>query len=159
MTAKGGIPVKKLFCVMFLMIVSFVFVVPVFAESEPSTIEKIHDMLPTLTDEDLDRLETFVEFEIKKRNLSELKSVTQDHVTVQPGQYRIGADIPAGVYTITPNGYTSMLTIYDADGMLVTMYSVGNGTSVGRLELADGQRVDIVGDSVTFKPYAGGLGF
>ena len=144
---------------MFLMIVSFVFVVPVFAESEPSTIEKIHDMLPTLTDEDLDRLETFVEFEIKKRNLSELKSVTQDHVTVQPGQYRIGADIPAGVYTITPNGYTSMLTIYDADGMLVTMYSVGNGTSVGRLELADGQRVDIVGDSVTFKPYAGGLGF
>ena len=80
-------------------------------------------------------------------------------VSVPVGKYTIGSDIPANTYTIKHNGNVlSMVTIYDANGKLVTMYTTSASAPIGKCELTDGQTIEIAGEPVIFTKYEG-LGF
>ena len=77
---------------------------------------------------------------------------------VPPGTYTIGTDIPANTYTIEPTGMIAMITIKNSNGSLVTMHALNANTNIGKIELKDGQIIELVGEPVVFKPYEG-LGF
>lgn len=78
-------------------------------------------------------------------------------VDVPIGQYTIGEDIPAGVYTLcmADNALMGMIKINDYDESYVL--SSENDT-VGKIELEDGDTVEITIGAMTFKKYMG-LGF
>lgn len=132
--------------------------------------QKIHEIYANVSDDELKFLFEAIQFELAYRGYkfdfdethqaatAQKQEASQKEVTVPPGSYTIGSDIPAGIYTIVPTGIISMLTVKDASGGLVTMHSLSGDTQVGKLELKAGQMIDIVGESVIFKPYAG-LGF
>ena len=81
-------------------------------------------------------------------------------VTVNPGTYTIGEDIPAGSYkvdVVNPN-VSGYLMITDASGEYVASHFLGEmlGTNtIGKLVLEDGQTVEISGTNVLFYSYAG----
>lgn len=83
------------------------------------------------------------------------------NVAVPAGDYVVGEDIPAGTYTLESEGY-GMISVYaDASKDIMGMkacHSVGGGETVGKIELVDGQLVEIQMASIIFKTYAG-LGF
>lgn len=153
---------KKLLCILFLLLVASV---PACAESAPTTNEAIvHEMFANHSDEDLRNLFIAVQYELISRGYAiqgkgdYFKAIEKKEVTVPPGTYRIGDDIPAGIYTIVPTGALSMVTVKDSSGGLVTMHSIGGEIYVGKQELKDRQLIDIVGQPVIFKTYQG-LGF
>lgn len=158
---------KKNLCAVFLMLV-FLLSLPCIssAMSEEEGYQYIHDLFASHTDEDLKNLLAAIHYELTYRgytvNLEELNLVSsktnQKEVTVPPGTYAVGIDIPEGEYTVCTNGIISMLTVKDIRGNYVTMHSMNANTQVGKLILEDGQYVEIVGESVIFKPYQG-LGF
>lgn len=82
-------------------------------------------------------------------------------VAVPAGDYVVGEDIPAGTYSLDSEGY-GMISVYsDASKDIMGMsacHSVGGGETVGKIELKDGQVVEIQMASIIFKTYAG-LGF
>lgn len=82
-------------------------------------------------------------------------------VPVPAGDYVIGEDIPAGTYSLDSDGY-AMISVYaDASKDLMGMdacHSVGGGETVGKIELKDGQVIEIQMGSIIFKTYTG-LGF
>lgn len=84
------------------------------------------------------------------------------NVPVPAGDYVIGEDIPAGVYTLECDGGYAMITVYsNASKDLMSMgacHSVGGGETVGKIELKEGQIIEIEMGTITFKTYTG-LGF
>lgn len=165
MAAKGGIPVKKNLCAVFLVIVFLVSVPFVSsAMTQDEGYQYIHNMFAETSDEDLKALLTAVQVELMYRgytfdiNEAHPAVASQKEVTVPPGTYAVGIDIPEGEYTVCTNGYISMLTIKDISGNFITAYSLSSSTPIGKLVIEDGQYVEIVGESVIFKPYQG-LGF
>lgn len=82
-------------------------------------------------------------------------------VSVPAGDYVIGEDIPAGVYSLDCKSM-AMFEVYSnasKDFMsMVACHTVGGGETVGKIELIDGQTVSITVGSVIFKTYTG-LGF
>lgn len=83
------------------------------------------------------------------------------NVSVPAGEYVIGEDIPAGTYTLDSDGM-AMISVYsDASKNIMGMvaaHTVGNGETVGKIELKEGNVVEIQFTSIIFKTYAG-LGF
>lgn len=164
---------KKLFCSVLVLLV-FLSSVPCVssAMTEDEYKQQIRAMFADATDEDLKSLFEAVQYELMCRGYkfdfdeshqaasAEKEATEQKEVTVPAGSYTIGSDIPAGTYTIVaaPSAVMSMITVYGPSGGMDTVQTVSGDTHIGKIELKDGQRIEIVGSSVIFKPYAG-LGF
>lgn len=162
---------NKLFYAVFLFLALSAVTFPALADSEREQKEAvIHQMFAQYSDQELSDLLFFVQYELVSRGFviqdvgDHSKAVKKEDVTVQkevtvpPGTYSVGSDIPAGTYTVTTKGIITMLTVKNSAGGLVTMHSLNGNTQVGKLVLEDGQTVELVGESVIFKPYQG-LGF
>jgi len=109
--------------------------------------------LSAMTTEELVSLRDAANAELAVRNFQ------TKEVVVPTGEYTIGVDIPAGVYTlINSENRTSLISTYETDGSLDLTFNVSQEKSVGKLELIDGQKIEIIFDSIVFKPYEG-LGF
>ena len=145
---------KRIHCFLLLFL-AFLIPCQVFAENADDTYSVIHEAFANHTIDDLLTLQKMVEIELEYRGYYS----EQKEVTVQPGTYTIGSDIPPNVYSLSLAGnIISMITIKDANGSLVAMHALNPGTNVGKIELADGQKIEIVGEPVLFKHYEG-LGF
>lgn len=151
---------KRSFCLLLALLILLMSVPCVsMAMTEEEGYQYIHDMFANSTDEELKNLLAALQYELAYReNQSAVPS--QKEVTVPAGSYTIGSDIPAGTYTIAaaPSAIVSMITVYSSSGGLDTVHTVTGDAHVGKIEFKDGQRIEIVGSSVIFKPYAG-LGF
>lgn len=158
---------KKHLCAVFLLLV-FLVSVPCIssAMTEEEGYQYIHDMFASYTDEALKTLLIAVDLELKSRGYSiDLDEIspfasesTQKEVTVPPGTYAVGSDIPAGSYTVVGTGIVTILTVKNSSGVYGAMHSVSSSSQIGKLVIEDGQTIDIVGESLIFKPYQG-LGF
>lgn len=107
-----------------------------------------------MTDDELLGLKGWIQTEQFARGLFK-------ETRVPAGQYTVGVDIPAGVYSITwATDYTmSFVEIYSdasaaSDGLSAASYLVTNQSTIGKITLSDGQIVDLSGD-VMFTPYTG----
>ena len=162
----GGIQYEKaaasswLFCRVFFVFLAFA-LASSFAGDEPKAEAEnplIREIFANHSDEDLLNLLACVNYEIECRGLSASNASSQKEVTVPPGEYTVGQDIPKGTYTVEASGIIAVMTVHDADGSIDAMHSVQPGSPIGKLVLKEGQTVEITGVSVVFKPYAG-LGF
>lgn len=109
--------------------------------------------LSAMTTEELVNLRNAVNAELADRDFQ------TKEVKVPTGRYTVGVDIPAGVYTLTRSEeYFSAIRTYTANGQYDLSFQVSNGEPVGKLELVEGQTIEILYESVVFKPYEG-LGF
>jgi len=98
-------------------------------------------------------LKTWINEEIAERTKEEKK------VCVPVGEYIISADIPAGVYTVTnESSLVSQVSVYAETGQLVTIYSMKEKESIGKITLQEGQFIRITYGPVYFSTYKG-LGF
>lgn len=78
----------------------------------------------------------------------------EKEVTVPPGQYTIGEDIPEGTYTISKTGtMPAMIVTYTSNGELSLSYNVSSSSPVGKIKLEQNQTIEISFDSVVFSPY------
>lgn len=166
---KGGIPVKKLLC---MLCVCLFLSLPCLASAmtQEEYEQQVHDLFAGTSDADLQNLFQAVQFELVSRGYKfdfdeshQAASVAkeepeQKEMTVPPGTYDIGIDIPEGAYTLTTTAVAISLTVTDIWDNYVTGHFLTPSNSVGKLKLEDGQSIEIVGGSVIFKPYAG-LGF
>lgn len=75
---------------------------------------------------------------------------------VPVGKYTIGIDIPAGVYTVSRGSglFDSIVVI----GNYETFYPVSQNSPIGKLELAEGQTIEVQMGGVKFSEYKG-IGF
>ncbi len=109
--------------------------------------------LSDMTTEELVSLRSAVNAELAARDFKEKE------VSVPPGRYTVGTDIPAGVYTLTnPTTDFSSVRTYEPNGSFDMGFQVKAEEPVGKLALVEGQTVEILYESVVFKPYKG-LGF
>ena len=144
---------KRLFVALLLLVLC----APVFASAQANdeTLQAIHDMFKDASDEELIALRNVLDVEIAYRGIQSEKT-SANEVRVPVGNYIIGIDIPAGVYTVTHDGNAlSMITIYGANGGMVTMYTVYDGAPIGRCVLEEQQSIEIVGEPVVFSIYEG----
>lgn len=162
---------KKLLCVVLMFSILFAsFPCSSSAMTEDEYKQQIRAMFADASDDDLKALFEAVQYELMCRGFnfsfdeslneaSVQKEMTeQKEVTVPAGKYTIGSDVPAGTYTLNTTGYISMVTIWNASGGLVTMHTLSEQAPVGKIELKDGQVIEINGSAVVFKTYSG-LGF
>lgn len=79
------------------------------------------------------------------------------NVPVPVGKYTVGEDIPAGTYTVTYEGaIISLVTVYSGkNDSYGTGYNLSANDSIGKLELSDGQIVEVLYGSVYFSQYSG----
>lgn len=109
--------------------------------------------IQNLSTEELVNLRNVINSELSARNFA------NKEVTVPPGRYSIGVDIPAGVYTINHSGMVmAVVSTYTENGNYDLLYTVTQSSPIGKLELKDGQVIEIGTESVVFKPYEG-IGF
>lgn len=77
-------------------------------------------------------------------------------VTVPVGTYSVGDDIPAGTYTVSYNGsLLASVEVQTSTGGNVSYNSISSGQRIGKLELKNGQIVEVGYDPVIFMPYQG----
>lgn len=109
--------------------------------------------LQSMSDDELVSLRDAINAELASRNFQEKE------VTVPPGRYKVGEDIPAGTYTVSKTGaMPAMVTTYTSSGDYDLVYNISADTPIGKLQLAEGQSIEISYDSVLFSPYKG-IGF
>lgn len=109
--------------------------------------------LSSMSTEELLNLRNAINTELAVRGFKEKE------VIVPPGRYTVGTDIPVGVYTLTRSEeYFSGIKTYTPSGQYDLTFSVSTDTPIGKLELTEGQTVEILYETVVFKQYAG-LGF
>lgn len=138
--------------------VAIVFI-PCFASAEADEYAAIHEAFAGQSIDDLLALKMLVEFELDYRGYKPETATKPKEVNVPVGKYTIGDDIPEGTYTIKHNGNVmSMVTIYNANGGMVTMYTVTPKAPIGKCVLEKGQSINIVGEPLVFTAYEG-LGF
>lgn len=79
------------------------------------------------------------------------------NVLVPVGRYTVGEDIPAGTYTVTYEGaIISLVTVYSGkNDTYGTGYNLSANGSIGKLELSDGQIIEVLYGSVYFSQYSG----
>lgn len=129
----------------FALLLVFLLTFAPFANAESIDIH-------SMSSEELTSLRTAINAELLSRGI-------EKEVTVPPGRYTVGVDVPAGVYTLNHSGaLLSMVTTYTTKGLIDLSFNVSAAEPVGKLELADGQEIQILLESVIFKPYKG-LGF
>lgn len=134
---------KKVLQILVLSLALVLFALPVLAESLD---------LQAMSTEDLIALQAAVNKELAARNFAEKE------VTVPPGTYIIGEDIPAGNYSFRCDSSFAGIDIEEANGRFVSGHSLREGETVGKQPLANGQVIEISYGSVVFMPYRG-LGF
>lgn len=106
------------------------------------------------TQEELLALREAIKQELLKRGI-------EKEVTVPIGMYEVGVDIPAGTYTLKPNGF-SVIEVWKSISSKNSMFYEGvseiDNESIGKLILIEGNIVEITYGSFVFSPYQG-LGF
>lgn len=137
---------------LFALLVVFVLLVPCYGHAETNVSDDdIHEYFAGYTDDQLLALLTILEYEIGSR-------MPEREVSVPPGKYLIGEDIPANTYTILPHSFGAVVTHYDSSGERIQWFGVGSDTPVGKIVVEDGQILEIKSGTVIFKLYEG-LGF
>ena len=110
--------------------------------------------LSAYTQEELLALRDSINQELLKRGI-------EKEVTVPNGMYIVGVDIPAGTYTLKPNGY-AVCKVWKSVSSKYSFFSEGVSESdneyIGKLILIEGNIVEITYGSFVFSPYQG-LGF
>lgn len=84
-----------------------------------------------------------------------------DKVPVVQGKYTIGVDIPSGVYTVAPVGPDSsflVLRVWSQSGEVVVLHRAEASETIGKMEISDGQTLDIMFGSALLSPFVG-LGY
>lgn len=120
--------------------------------------------LAAMTVEELVALRSEIDQAIAAASGSDNSNTEAKEVTVPQGTYVIGVDIPAGTYTLEAGSIVAMTMVFETkDGVenldgLINSYSISEGEPAGRVELKDGNAIQISLGSVVFKPYQG-LGF
>ena len=94
-------------------------------------------------------------------------SANAKEVSVPQGSYIVGQEIPVGTYSLSLDGENTILAtvvLYsDKDGKddytkMLNMFMITEDTPIGRVDLKDGNLIEITGSTVLFKP-VGSLGF
>ncbi len=96
----------------------------------------------------------------EKIQLQLFSSKLVDGITVPPGEYIIGEDIPEGSYRVCAISLerNSMVIIYSAGKNVLTSYAIGDlygAYEVGKLPLENGMIIEVDFAPVIFYPYAG----
>lgn len=99
--------------------------------------------LTDLSDDELIQLRSDLAGEMISRNM-------MASANVPTGDYIIGEDIPAGIYTVTTEASLVTVTIGDFEGM----YVLRNDSPIGKLTLEAGKKFSIT-SAVTLTKYAG----
>lgn len=108
--------------------------------------------LKAMTNDELLALRAAINAELMSRKV-------EKEVSVPIGTYKIGEDIPAGVYTISTKSMMIMISINDMFGHYVDMYTISPAEIIGKITLSEGETIQINGmGSAIFAPYVG-LGF
>lgn len=102
--------------------------------------------------EELIALKTQIHTEIINRTREE-KSVR-----VPMGSYTVGVDIPAGTYMLICGSDIAMLTLYSAEGDIITFHSLEFQDTVGRIDFENGQKIEMLYGDIVFSAYRG-IGF
>ena len=99
---------------------------------------------------------------LKTQITSEITARTAEKksVLVPMGEYIIGVDIPAGIYSLTLSSDITyaMISIYSSEKKLIGSYALlesSNRNTVGKIEFQDGQRIEIDYGPIMFVPYKG----
>ena len=147
------------FFFIFVMILSFV---PFCACASSATGRLMNKKFIVMTDDEILEMYDLIMTQIERRNLSPYS--TAKGVTVPPGRYTIGVDIPAGTYRLEfpdDDFDTGMIYIYSTSEYPDRWYTVGKFAQVqmfGKLELAEGEILDLQDTTATFFTYAGLFG-
>ena len=109
--------------------------------------------LSSLTTAELVAVRDAINKELAARNFAEIG------VTVPIGEYTVGEDIPAGVYTIKSTDLCRVSVFADSSERYAGFSEYISGDDIiGKLTLENGQFVRIKMGSAVFSPYKG-LGF
>ena len=127
---------KKIFLILFLL-----FILPSMAYADVD--------LSALTFSELLELKSSINKEIVMRE-------EYIQATVPAGSYIVGEDIPSGSYSLSIGEGAFMAVVIVNEHK--TMHTLSSDSSVGKINLLEGDSVDITGGSVIFKKYTG-LGF
>ena len=135
----------------------FVFLCPCysFAVTDPFDPEYVHSIFGDQSIDDLLNMKKLLEIELEYRGYSSKKTETKEF-DVPVGKYTIGIDIPAGIYTVSRGSgmFDSIVII----GNYETFYPVSQNSPIGKLELAEGQTIEVQMGGVKFSEYKG-IGF
>lgn len=74
---------------------------------------------------------------------------------VPSGSYIIGEDIPAGSYTITTDSIFAFININDSNGKYINMMTFSADDPIGKINLLDGQQIELTGGTCVFSVYSG----
>lgn len=146
---------KKIIVLLVVLIL-----IPCSSLAEADKYAAIHEMFANHSNDDLLTLQKMLEIELEYRGLSSGKQAAEGKEVIVPvGEYAIGEDIPANTYTIKLGGsLMSMVSIYDKNGNIDSMYTISPSAPIGKCALSDGQSIKIIGEPVVFIEYEG-LGF
>lgn len=124
-----------------------------FAESD--TQAAIHEFFSDSSIEELVAFKNMIEFELEYRGYSSEKNEPKEF-DVPVGKYTIGIDIPAGIYTVSRGSgmFDSIVVI----GNYESFYPVSQNSPIGKLELVEGQTIEVQMGGVKFSEYTG-IGF
>lgn len=78
-------------------------------------------------------------------------------IDVPQGRYVVGVDIPSGFYTVATDNFIISLTIHSNrySNDYAFTYVVTDTEKVGKLELKNGNAIEVVGGTITLTPYQG----
>lgn len=76
---------------------------------------------------------------------------------VPQGVYIVGLDVPAGIYSVSHDGSVSSVEVYPSATSNDDLYdySIYGDEIIGRLELLDGQRLEVLHSAITLTVYTG----
>ena len=97
-------------------------------------------MLPVISlADDLASMSYNALIELSRQVTAEIMSRPEwKEVEVPSGEWTVGVDIPAGVYSITPVGSSANFSCYDENGMLQVNLLCFDGKPIGKVELKEG---------------------
>lgn len=137
-----------------LVLVSALTPVLAFAEDSASALGSVRTYIAQLSTDDLLEMKGLIEEELQSRGASS-EGASPKEFYVPSGKYTVGIDFPAGTYTATYSGeLLAMIVVGDYEAY----YNVMSDNPVGKIELAEGQTIDVQYGGVTFSEYKG-IGF
>lgn len=153
---------KKLLC----LLTSLLLLVPVVqvasAEEQASSAEDLQSYIATLPSDFIAELIGMLNMELAKRGevtATAAGFTTIDKEVIVPmGEYTVGIDIPAGVYTFKCEVEQARFYIESPDGEDYSWGTMHNGDVYANVQLDIGYSVVITYGPLTFAPYTG-LGF
>lgn len=147
---------KKLLCFLsLLLIISVAVPVSAHADSDADAI------LSQYSTDDLLLAREIIDNVLAARSgvNSDVAKTPIKEVTVPVGTYSVGDDIPAGTYTVFYDGVMfASVGVESSAGKHISSNTISSGEKIGKLELTNGQIVEVEYDPVVFSPYQG-LGF